>query len=139
MLYVNSILLQKAEMILLLMLVLATQTRGLDPYKVTPLPGNPGVYYEALREARLSHSYWNILTTLDCRSLSQSMEWKETQMYSARRSCIEAMGHECHNVIPLESLRKQLKSLKSLQEDLLQYFTPHPWQDRIHNLFRIPS
>ena len=111
MLYVNSILLQEAEMILLLMLVLATQTRDLDPYKVTPLPGNPWVYYEAHGEARLIHSYWNILTTLDCRSFSQPMEWKETQMYSVWRSCIEAVGHECHNVIPLESLRKQLKSL----------------------------
>ena len=124
MLYVNSILLQEAEMILLLMLVLVTQTRGLDPYKVTPLPGKPGVYYEAHGEARLIRSYWNILTTLDCRSLSQPMEWKETQMYSTWRSCIEAVGHERHNVNPLESLRKQLKSLKSLQEDRLQYFTP---------------
>ena len=124
MLYVTSILLQEAEMILLLMLVLATQTRGLDPYKVTPLSGNPGIYYKAHGEARLIRWYWNILTTLDCRSLSQPMEWKETQMYSAWRSCIETVGHECHNVIHLESLRKQLKSLKSLQEDLLQYFTP---------------
>ena len=39
------------------------------------------------------------------------MEWKETQMYSARRSCIETVGHECHNVIPLESLRNNLNHL----------------------------
>ena len=124
MLHVNSVLLQEVEMILFLILVLATPTRGLDPYKVTPLPGNPGVYFEAHGEARLIRSYWNIITTLDCRSLSQPMEWKETQIYSAWRSCLESVGHECHNVIPLESLRKQLKSLQSLQEDLLQYFTP---------------
>ena len=53
MLQVNSILLQEAEMILFLVLVLATQTRGLDPYMITPLPGNPGVYYKAHGEARL--------------------------------------------------------------------------------------
>ena len=124
MLHINSILLQEAEMSQFIMLVLATPTRWLGPYKVTPLLGNPGVYYEAHREARLIRSYWNIITTLDCRSWSQPMEWKETQMYSAWTSCIETVGHECHNVIPLESLRKQLKFLKSLQEDLLQYFTP---------------
>ena len=52
------------------------------------------------------------------------MEWREIQMYSDWRTCIETVGHKCHNVIPLESLRKQLQSLKLLQEDLLQYFTP---------------
>ena len=52
------------------------------------------------------------------------MGWGETQMYFAWKSCIETVEHESHNVIPLESLRKQLKSLKSIQEDLLQYFTP---------------
>ena len=45
-------------------------------------------------------------------------------MYSAWRSCIEKIGHECYNVITLESFRKQLKSLKSFQEELFQYFTP---------------
>ena len=57
MLHVNSILLHEAKMMLLLVLVLATQTKGLDPYKVTPLPGNPGVYYEAHGEAKLICSY----------------------------------------------------------------------------------
>ena len=61
MLHINSILLQEAEMILFLMLVLATPTRGLDPYKVTPLLGNPRIYYEAHGEARLIRSYWILL------------------------------------------------------------------------------
>ena len=74
---------QEAKIILfysaVVLLALAARVRGLNLYKITPLPGNPGIYYEAHGEARLISSYWNIITTLVCRSLSQPMEWKEAQ------------------------------------------------------------
>lgn len=112
--------------LLTLWLLSTVQGRHADEgpyYKFTELSQNPGIYYEYMGEVKIERVKWKIAITLDFRKWEEPAVWREKQLYKTIDTCKESLDkQECLELIPTHKFNEDIKTLRSLQLDLKEFF-----------------